>query len=199
MANVKKAVLLSGGIDSICLTYGIMPDIAYTIDYGQTVSKRELYVSKYICEKLDIEHKIIKIDCRSLGSGTLANSENLKLSPSDEWWPFRNQLLITFAAMQAIKDEVKELYLSSVKSDGFHRDGTKEFYKLINNLVSYQEGQIKVICPTLDYYSHELALKYKVPINLLSIAHSCHISNFACGKCSGCIKQLKVRYELKIA
>ncbi|GFD91395.1 7-cyano-7-deazaguanine synthase [Alteromonas sp. KUL154] len=198
MANIKKAVLLSGGIDSICLTYGIMPEIAYTIDYGQTVSERELYVSKYICEKLDIEHKIIKIDCRSLGSGTLANSENLKLSPSDEWWPFRNQLLITFAAMQAIKDEVKELYLSSVKSDGFHRDGTKEFYKLINSLVSYQEGQIKVICPTLDYYSHELALKYKVPINLLSIAHSCHISNFACGKCSGCTKQLKVRHELKI-
>lgn len=198
MEYIKRAVLLSDGIDSICLTYGIMPDIVYTIDYGQTVAEREIYVSKYICNKLNIQHKIIKIDCRSLGSGTLANSEILSLSPSDEWWAFRNQLLITFASMQGIKDGVKEIYLASVKSDCFHKDGTEEFYKLINDLVFYQEGKIKVVCPTLEYYSHELATKYKVPIELLTIAHSCHISNFACGKCSGCIKQLKVRHELNI-
>jgi 7-cyano-7-deazaguanine synthase len=56
---MKKAVLLSGGVDSICLTYGILPDIAYTIDYGQTVAEREIYVSKYICNELNIEHKVI--------------------------------------------------------------------------------------------------------------------------------------------
>lgn len=198
MEYMKKAVLLSGGIDSICLTYGLRPDIAYTIDYGQIVAEREIYVSKYICEVLNIKHKIINIDCRSLGSGTLANSSNLSLSPSKEWWPFRNQLLITLASMQGIKDNIEELYLATVKSDSFHKDGTKRFYEIINNLVSYQEGSIKINCPSLKDYSHELAIKYNVPTKLLTIAHSCHTSNIACGKCSGCIKQLKVRYELGI-
>ena len=62
------------------------------------------------------------------------------------------------------------------------------------DLVSYQEGKIRIVCPTLEFYSHELVNQFKVPLDLLSIAHSCHISNIACGKCSGCKKQLKVRY-----
>ncbi|AQX87370.1 7-cyano-7-deazaguanine synthase [Elizabethkingia bruuniana] len=195
---MKQAVLLSGGIDSICLTYGIKPDIAYTIDYGQRVAGREIYVSKYICQKLGIEHKIIHINCSSLGTGSLAGTENINIAPSEEWWPYRNQLLITFASMQAIKDKVSSLFLASVKSDNFHKDGTSIFYQLIHNLVSYQEGSINIYCPTLEYYSHELVTKYNVPIDLLTIAHSCHISNLACGKCSGCLKQLKVRYEIGI-
>lgn len=198
MESIKRAILLSGGIDSICLTYSLKPDIAYTIDYGQTVAEREIYVSDFICKQLGIKHKIIKVNCKSLGSGTLANSENISLAPSEEWWPYRNQLLVTLAGMQGIKDGISELYLASVKSDNFHKDGTKRFYELLNNLLSFQEGNIKVLCPTLDYYSHELVNKYNVPLNLLSIAHSCHISNIACGKCSGCIKQLKVRFEINM-
>lgn len=198
MESIKKGVLLSGRIDSICLTYGIKPEIAYTIDYGQTVAEREIYVSKYICKELNIEHKIIKVDCKSLGSGTLANSENLSFSPSEEWWPYRNQLIITLALMQGIKDGINELHLATVKSDEFHKDGTKQFYEYINKLVSFQEGEISVKCETNDYYSHELAIKYHVPSELLSIAHSCHVSNIACGKCSGCIKQMRVRFELNI-
>ncbi len=195
---MKKAVLLSGGVDSICLTYGIKPEIAYTIDYGQIVAEREIYVSNYICNKLNIKHKVIKVDCKHLGSGSLANSINENISPSKEWWPFRNQLLITLASMQSIKDSVKEIYLASVKTDHFHKDGTSNFYTLINNLLFYQEGEIKVVCPTLEYYSHELVERYDVPKELITIAHSCHISNSACGKCGGCTKQLKVRYELDI-
>lgn len=198
MGTIKKAVLLSGGVDSICLTYGLRPDIAYTVDYGQIVAEREIYVSKYICNQLGIDHKIIKVDCRNLGSGDLANIYSIALSPSPEWWPYRNQLIITLALMQAIKDSVNEIYLASVKSDSFHADGKKEFYNLINNLSKYQEGNIEIICNTVEYYSHELAIKYNVPINLLTIAHSCHKSNIACGNCSGCIKQQKVRYELNI-
>jgi 7-cyano-7-deazaguanine synthase len=195
---MKKVVLLSGGIDSICLTYGLKPDLAYTIDYGQTVAEREIYVSNYICNKLNIEHKVIKSNCSHLGSGLLANSACSDISPSREWWPYRNQLLITLASMQSQKDSIDEMYLASVKSDNFHKDGTKEFYDIINSLLEYQEGGLKVKCPTLQFYSHELALIYNVPKHLLTIAHSCHVSNYACGKCSGCIKSLRVKYELGI-
>lgn len=196
MGIVKKAILLSGGVDSISLAFNLKPEIAYTIDYGQNVAEREIYVSKYISNQLGIVHKVLRVDCKDLGSGTLAKSEKLELSPSEEWWPFRNQLLITLASMQAIKDSVSEIYLASVKSDNFHSDGTKEFYNLVNNLSNYQEGKINILCPTLDLFSHELIQTYNVPHELISIAHSCHISNHSCGKCSGCIKQLKVKEEI---
>jgi 7-cyano-7-deazaguanine synthase len=198
MESLKKGLLLSGGVDSICLAYGLNPDIAYTVDYGQTVAEREIYVSKYICKELNIEHKVISVNCKSLGSGSLAGSENISQSPSDEWWPYRNQLIITLALMQGIKDNISELHLATVKSDSFHRDGTEKFYELIEKVVSYQEGGIEVKCESLNLFSHELALKYLVPTELLSVAHSCHISNIACGKCSGCVKQLRVRFELNI-
>jgi 7-cyano-7-deazaguanine synthase len=198
MESIKKAVLLSGGIDSICLTYGLKPDIAYTINYGQNVASREIIVSKFICEQLNIEHKVIEVNCSQLGTGDLVNKNSLSVSPSEEWWPFRNQLLVTLCLMQAISDDVNEIHLASVKSDFFHKDGTREFYKLINDLTFYQEGNIKIKCETLDFYSHELAIKYNVPLHLLSIAHSCHLSNTACGYCSGCLKQIRVRQELNI-
>jgi 7-cyano-7-deazaguanine synthase len=70
MELIKKAILLSGGIDSICLTYYLKPDIAYTIDYGQVPAEREIYVSNFICKNLGIQHKVISVDCKSLGSGT---------------------------------------------------------------------------------------------------------------------------------
>ncbi len=195
---MRTAILLSGGVDSICLAYLLKPDFAYTIDYGQISADREIYISKLICEKLNICHEIIKVDCESLGSGSMANKTSLKISPSTEWWPYRNQLLITLALMKALKNDVDEIHLASVKSDSFHKDGTKEFYELINNLSQYQEGKIKVICRTIDYYSHELVNTYKVPLELILMAHSCHQSNIACGICSGCLKQLRIRQELGI-
>lgn len=195
---MKKGLLLSGGVDSICLAYGLMPEYAYTIDYGQIPASREIYVSKLVCKLIGIEHRIIKVDCSSLGSGTLVNKKSLEVSPSSEWWPYRNQLLITLALMQCAKDEIKELHLASVKSDCFHCDGNKEFYRRMNDLVYYQEGNISIKCESLEFYSHELALKYNVPLDLLSLAHSCHTSNLACGKCSGCLKQLRVRHELDL-
>lgn len=198
MEPLKQGLLLSGGVDSICMAYGLRPDIAYTINYGQIPAEREIYVSEYVCKQLDIKHKIINIDCKSLGSGILIDDKSLEISPSKEWWPYRNQLLVTLAAMEAIKDEIKILHLASVKSDSFHKDGTLEFYKLINELVLYQEGNISIACESINYYSHELVEKYNVPLELIAFAHSCHVSNIACGQCPGCKKQLRVRYELNI-
>lgn len=195
---MSEAILLSGGMDSICLAYHLRPKYAYTVDYGQVCAKREISVSAIVCEYLKIEHRIISINCSALGSGLLANKDASSIAPSTEWWPFRNQMLVTFGLMRAVKDNVQKLYLASVKSDSFHLDGTQEFYRLINSLTIYQEGKIKVECPTINYYTHELAIEYKVPSDFLLLAHSCHVSNIACGVCSGCLKQLNARQLLGI-
>lgn len=185
---MKTAILLSGGMDSIALAFWKRPEIAITIDYGQTPASAEIQASRTISSLLNIEHHVIHIDCRSLGSGDLINEEPVNDSPSSEWWPFRNQLLVTLAGMKAISLNVRELMLASVKSDGFHKDGTLEFYKRINQLMSYQEGSIEITSPSVELSTVELIAKSNIPKELLLWAFSCHKSNVACGNCRGCNK-----------
>ena len=193
---MNKAILLSGGMDSISLAYWKKPTIAITIDYGQLPAQTEIRISKIIADFLKMEHHVIKIDCSELGSGDLLNQKSLDVSPSTEWWPYRNQLLVTFALMRGIKLNVSEIMVASVKSDGFHKDGTNKFYELINGLSTYQETNIAVTAPCIELTTSQLITISDVPRDLLFWAHSCHKSNIACGNCRGCNKYSQVMREL---
>lgn len=194
---MAKAILLSGGIDSIALTYWQRPDIAITIDYGQAPAQAEINASTAVASALGIVHHVLRVDCSALGSGDLVNQDALAVSPSSEWWPYRNQMLITLASMKAIGLGVSELMTASVQSDGFHKDGTAEFYDLIAKLMSYQEGEITISCPAINMSSVELVRISGVPDSLLYWAHSCHTGNVPCGHCRGCNKYRNVMYDLK--
>lgn len=189
MESMKKAILLSGGIDSFCLTILKRPSIAITIDYGQLAAQAEIESSKYITSKLGIQHEIIKVDCSDLGMGDLTNNATSSYNQFSDWWPYRNQLLITLAAMKAIQLDVNEIMIASVANDSSHFDGSQKFIECINRLVSIQEGAIKITAPVNQLTTIELIKRSKVDINLLkSWSHSCHKSNYPCGKCRGCYK-----------
>jgi 7-cyano-7-deazaguanine synthase len=195
---MNDAILLSGGMDSLALLYWKRPRHAITIDYGQAPAETEIRSSRVACQALGIQHHIVRVDCSSLGSGDLLNQKSIDNSPSSEWWPYRNQMLVTFACMKGIALGVKELYVGSVKSDGFHKDGTKEFYELLAQAIEYQEGGIKVSSPAINFTTSQLVLHSKIPHELLFWAHSCHVSNVACGKCRGCNKYSQVMRELNL-
>ncbi|MEW6552244.1 MAG: 7-cyano-7-deazaguanine synthase [Campylobacterota bacterium] len=187
------ALLLSGGIDSISILYWKKPDIALTIDYGQNCSKAEISAAKYACNVLKIKHYVLTIDCSELGSGDLSkNMTTHELAPFSDWWPFRNQLLITFAAMYLLKFNVKKILIGSLKADEQFKDGTDEFTRLISKLISFQEGGISIEAPAIDMSSIELIKKSNIPLSLLLCAHSCHKKNIPCGSCRGCNKYLSV-------
>ena len=61
-------------------------------------------------------------------------------APASDWWPYRNQMLLTFAAMKCIGLGVTKLLIGTVRSDGSHIDGTPEFVHLMDQLLSMQEG-----------------------------------------------------------
>jgi len=193
---MSKAILLSGGIDSIALAYWKKPDVAFTLNYGQAPARKEIQTSAVIAKNLNIDHHIINIDCSSLGSGDLINRQAISVSPSSEWWPFRNQLLITLACMKGVGLGITELMTGSVRSDGFHKDGTLGFYQAINDLMVYQEGNMSVTCPAIDMTSAELVKIAGIPDKLLFWAHSCHKGNTPCGQCRGCNKYREVMHEL---
>lgn len=194
---MKTGLLLSGGMDSIAIAWWKRPQWAVTIDYGQKVAAAEKLAAAQVCKELDIEHEVITVDCSDLGSGDLAHKDpDIHASESD-WWPYRNQLLITLACMRAISKEIQTLYIGTVKSDGeSHRDGTSEFVARMDGLMVYQEGGLRVMAPAIEYITAELVKIANVPSGLLAWAHSCHKADIACGNCRGCNKYLATFAEL---
>src|SRR5438552_1313960 len=121
-------LLLSGGMDSVALAYWKRPTHAYTVDYGQAAFQGEYRAAAAIAKALGIEHHSIHADCSSLGSGDMSGKVASKHAPVSEWWPYRNQLVVTLTAMRALDDGIEELMVGSVRSDSSHVDGTPEFY-----------------------------------------------------------------------
>lgn len=194
----REAVLLSGGLDSTALCFLMRPKLAITIDYGQKAFVAEARSSKAVCRRLHIKHEIIKVDCSKIGFGSMHRGPSLKIptnrlgSLTPEWWPYRNQLLITAGAAKCILSNITTLYVGTVSSDRSHKDGTKRFISLMASLLSMQEGNLRLKAPFLRMSTQRAILKHKVPLALLGWTHSCHTSSLACGRCRGCLKRMKV-------
>lgn len=185
---MTRAVLLSGGMDSIALAYWKRPTFAFTIDYGQVCAAAEIRAAQVVTGTLGIQHEVIRADCAHLGSGDLAGTPASAHAPVPEWWPFRNQLLVTFAAMRAVAVGVNELLIGTLVTDCVHHDGTPEFVDLMGRLTSMQEGNVRVTAPAIHMSAIELSRASGVPIEILAWAHSCHRADYACGDCRGCNK-----------
>ena len=193
---MKTALLLSGGMDSLSIAWWKRPDVAVTIDYGQLPAAAEIAASRSVCRHLGIEHHVVGVDCRALGSGDMAGTDADAQAPASDWWPYRNQLLVTLAAMKAIALGVTHLWLGTVRSDGGHRDGTPGFVAAIDRLMSLQEGGMAVDAPAIGLSTSEHVRLAAVPAGVLAWAHSCHKADVACGNCRGCHKYFDVLREL---
>ncbi|MFE8117599.1 7-cyano-7-deazaguanine synthase [Brenneria goodwinii] len=189
---MKTALLLSGGMDSVTIAWWKRPDVAITLDYGQKAADAEIGASKAICQSLKIEHHIIRVDCSALGSGDMAGIAADANAPSSDWWPYRNQMLISLAAMKAITLGITHLWIGTVKSDGTHLDGTPDFIRKISDLMSYQEGSITIEAPAIHLSTTELIRVSGISPGTLAWAHSCHKANIPCGCCRGCNKYFEV-------
>jgi 7-cyano-7-deazaguanine synthase len=183
-------------MDSLAIAWWRRPSLAITIDYGQLPAAAEIAASSAICRELKIEHSVIQIDCRSLGSGDMAGQRPSALAPASDWWPFRNQLLVTFAAARALERGASRLLLGTVVTDSAHLDGTTEFIQSISQLIAMQEGHLTVEAPALRLSSPELIKTSGVPQSVLAWAHSCHRAEVPCGTCRGCNKYFQTFREL---
>jgi 7-cyano-7-deazaguanine synthase len=193
---MKKALLLSGGMDSIALAWGLRPDVAITIDYGQLAASGEIRAAAAVCQTLGTRHRVIHVDCRCLGSGDMAGTESLSIAPVSEWWPFRNQLIITIGAAAALQDGVTHLAIGAVASDSSHADGRRAFLEAMNALLQIQEGGMVLEAPALDDTTVSLCRRLSVPFEILAWSHSCHVAACACGRCRGCSKHRETMREL---
>lgn len=192
-----EVLLLSGGLESTALAAWRMPPLTLTIDYGQTPASGEIKAAAAVCHALGLAHHVLRVDCSKLGSGLLAARAPAAHAPSVEWWPYRNQLLVTLAAGWGAQNDVTSITVGSVIGDGErHSDGTADFYEKLDALLVMQEGAVRVSAPAAGMTSEELILASGVTDAVLGWTHSCHTGHLSCGTCPGCLKHQGVLERL---
>ena len=190
-------LLLSGGIDSTAIAALYRPTLCLAIDYGQRSAPGELRAAAAICRALSLRLKTLRLDLGGLGGGLLKNEEAVPGAPSPEWWPFRNQLLVTVGASVALGEAISRVLVGTVAEDGVrHIDGRTEFYEALDRLMSMQEGNVRVVVPAIDQTSVELVQRSGLGEDVLAWTISCHRASFPCGDCPGCWKRGRVLSEL---
>jgi 7-cyano-7-deazaguanine synthase len=193
---MSELLLLSGGIDSIALAAWRTPAICLTVDYGQQSASGEIGASEQVCKSLGLRHEVLRAAIPTLGSGRMAGDLNSPYSPHVEFWPFRNQYLITLASMLAISRGCNSVLIGTVSTDHRHRDGSPTFLNLMRETILHQEGEIELLAPAADLTSEQLVRASGVDHSVLGWAHSCHSSSLACGSCPGCNKHSQVMNAL---
>ena len=179
----------------------LRPALAITIDYGQRGAAGEVDAARAVSQVLAIPHEVVVARAPAIGMGDMFDDTAHTEAPSVEWWPFRNQLLVTLAAARVIAsgatDRIGVIAVGSVAPDGQrHVDGTAEFYMQLDRLLAIQEFHLRVVVPGIRFDSVGLVRASGVPRDVLAWAHSCYRSGIGCGQCGGCRKLLTVFREL---
>jgi 7-cyano-7-deazaguanine synthase len=198
----ERVLLLSGGLDSTALAAWLQPEAALWIDYGQRPAAGERRAAQAVAAQLDLPLHAVTVDAGAVGLGLLTRDPErdpgARGVPSPEWWPFRNQLLVTIAAAWAWPRNYRQLLVGSVSTDADrHADGTAVFFQALGQLLAVQEGGLTVQAPAVAMTTEELVTASGAPDSLLAWAHSCHVSNLACGACPGCVKHERVLRGLR--
>ena len=182
---------MSGGIESTCLAWMLRPELGFTVDYGQVTAQTEISSAKDICHFLNIDHAVLRAPTEFVRIGLLAGNEG-STSIHPEFWPYRNQFILTCAMMAAYDRGVTEIQIGSVVGDSRFADGTTGFIDLMNDLAKLQGSELIVSAPAIKMTTEQLLSIANPPAQLLGLTFSCHRANIPCGDCPGCNKNRQV-------
>lgn len=194
MLGGMKVLLFSGGIDSSCLAWMERPHRLAFIDYGQIPAKGELRACRAIADELGLPLDVHVTDLRAFGGGSMAGHVGSTDAPP-EFWPFRNQMLITVAAMVYAPEGATELMVGTVRSDRQHPDGRARFLRAMSGVLRSQSS-MSLRAPAANEQTLALAKRSGVPAEILGWTFSCHTGEWACGQCRGCQKHAEVKRKL---
>ena len=184
-----RLLLLSGGVDSSAIAWWTRPDVCLTVDYGQAPAMGEIRAAAGICREMGLRHEVLEVGLGPLGSGLMAGRTASPVGNAAEWWPYRNQMLVTLAAMRFVGEGLQEIMIGALESDR-HLDGSRAFLEAMARTMALQEGGVRVTAPAHGYTPEELLRVSGFPTGLLGATFSCHAAGMPCGACSGCEKSL---------
>lgn len=192
-------LLFSGGMDSVALAHHRRPDRLILINYGQIVSSAEIKAARYFANELDLPLTELEADLRCTGAGSLAHADQEQTGHHPEWWPFRNQLLVSIGAAWGVTKGITRLLIGTVKSDSCFADGTERFLDAMNALLATQEGAMRLEAPAIGIDTSELIRVSAMPTRYLPMCFSCNVSIRPCGTCRSCIKHTEIMREFELS
>ena len=202
----RAIVLLSGGMDScVCAAladrdYGAA---ALHISYGQRTEDRERESFLAICQRLDIQEKLLVRNeaLRAIGGSALTD-ENIVVPAHAisadipvTYVPFRNAHFLSVAVSWAEVLGADKIFIGAVEQDSSgYPDCRPAYYEAFNRVIKAgtKEGTIEVVTPLIGLRKAEivrLGLELGAPFDL---TWSCYSrQDQACGICDSCVLRLR--------
>jgi 7-cyano-7-deazaguanine synthase len=203
----RAVVLLSGGMDScVCAALAARDHdaAAVHISYGQRTEERERRSFLGICERMNIQHKLIVRNeaLRAIGGSALTDdaiavpaAEAIGHSIPVTYVPFRNAHFLAVAVSWAEVLGAEKVYIGAVEPDSSgYPDCRPAYYKAFNEVVKAgtKEGGIEIVTPLIAMRKNEivrLGLELSAPFDL---TWSCYSrEDRACGVCDSCVLRLR--------
>ncbi len=206
----KAVSLLSGGLDSsTMLAYVISKgyDVtALSFDYGQR-HRRELISAKKIAEHYKVDHRIMKLDLRTIGGSALTsdievpdvNIDSIGKEIPVTYVPARNTILLSIALGLSETIGANKIFIGANYIDySGYPDCRPEYFDSINETfrlgtkAGVEGNPIKVEAPFLRYTKADI-VKVAHELNVpLEMTWSCYNGGEkACGRCDSCKLRLK--------
>ena len=205
--TTRAVVLLSGGMDScVCAALAARDHetAAVHISYGQRTENRERQSFLAICDRLNIQNKLlVRNDALRAIGGSALTDENIAVPIGSiaeheipaTYVPFRNAHFLSVAVSWAEVLGATEIYIGAVEPDSSgYPDCRPVYYEAFNRVVraGTKEGNIEILTPLIAMRKAEivrLGLELNAPLDLTWSCYS-H-EDRACGQCDSCILRLR--------
>ena len=203
----RAVVLLSGGMDScVCAALAARDYAAAAVhvSYGQRTEDRERQSYLAICERLNIQEKLlVRNDALRAIGGSALTDENIAIPASHAvggnipvtYVPFRNAHFLAVAVSWAEVLGAESIYIGAVEQDSSgYPDCRPAYYEAFNRVIEAgtKAGNIEVVTPLIGMRKAEivrLGLELGAPFDL---TWSCYSrQDKACGVCDSCVLRLR--------
>jgi len=202
MARNKAVILLSGGLDSGSLLFWVLHRgwdvLPLFVDYGQVTQPAEWQA---VCALLDLAD-LAPIEPVSIPEVARLGTSMLTGSTADlaEYFPSRNLLLVTLAAMYSFVQDVSHILIGLVAdASAALPDCSKQFLHTLQSVLNIEYPRLSLEAPFIERSKIEVvreAIAYGLEPEL---TFSCNrFSDHHCWACSSCLDRLRVLRGLGI-
>jgi len=203
----RAIVLLSGGMDScVCAALAARDysTAALHVSYGQRTEQRERRSFLAICQRMNIQDKLlVRNEALPAIGGSALTDEDIPVPtvlPAGHeipvtYVPFRNAHFLSVAVSWAEVLGVTKIYIGAVEPDSSgYPDCRPAYYEAFNRVIraGTKEGNIEIVTPLIAMRKAEivrLGLELNAPFDL---TWSCYQQeDSACGVCDSCRLRLQ--------
>ena len=203
----RAVVLLSGGMDScVCAAVAARgySAAALHVSYGQRTEERERQSFLAICQRLNVQEKLLVRNEALRAIGGSALTDNAIAVPTSHatrqdipvtYVPFRNAHFLAVAVSWAEVLGAEKIFIGAVEQDSSgYPDCRPEYYEAFNRVIKTgtKEGTIEIATPLIHLRKSQivrLGLELGAPFDL---TWSCYSrQDRACGVCDSCRLRLR--------